>query len=244
MPDPILCEKDGDITNITLNRPEIGNRLTDSMAAQLAGMIDEAARSSGVIVLRAAGGDFCLGRDRGAQASVAPEAYVVRERSEIIFDVYDAFRRSRAPIVGVVRGKAIGFGCALAALCDITIASEGAHFQLPEMAHRIMPTIAMSSLIDRVGRKALLYLIYSTAEIDAQAALTFGLISCVVPEESLESSVAALIERMKQSPLVALLAVKEYAGAAYGMDTVAANAFAKNLHATVNSCSKMRSQGA
>jgi enoyl-CoA hydratase len=241
MSDAILCEKDGDITNITLNRPEIGNRLTDPMAAQLAGMIDEASRSSRMILFRAAGDDFCLGRDRGTRPSAVTEAYGVRERSEVIFNTYEAFRRSQIPVVGVVRGKAIGFGCALAALCDITIASENALFQLPEMAHRIMPTIAMSSLIDRVPRKALLYLVYSTAEVDAQAALTFGLVSRVVPEDGLESAVATLIERMKHCPVPALLAVKEYARSAYGMDTAAANAFAKNLHATVNSYSKMRS---
>jgi hypothetical protein len=36
------------------------------------------------------------------------------------------------------------------------------------------------------------------------------------------------------------MAVKEYAKFAYGMDTAAANDFAKNVHATINSSSKMR----
>ncbi|HAM40980.1 MAG TPA: enoyl-CoA hydratase, partial [Candidatus Omnitrophica bacterium] len=104
----------------------------------------------------------------------------------MVFNCYGAFRRSPIPIVGVVQGRAVGFGCALAALCDITIASDAAKFQLPEMGHNIMPTMAMSALVDRVPRKALMYLVYSTAVIGAERALSFGLVSEVVPAAELD----------------------------------------------------------
>jgi len=108
------------------------------------------------------------------------------------------------------------------------------------MAHNIMPTIAMSALIDRVSRKAATYLVYSTQEIDAHKALVFGLVSNVVPANELDAAVASLVERFKKTPLPALLAVKEYAGSAFSMSTQAANDFARNLHATINSFSGMR----
>ncbi|MBW1913236.1 MAG: enoyl-CoA hydratase/isomerase family protein, partial [Deltaproteobacteria bacterium] len=155
------------------------------------------------------------------------------------FDLYGAFRNSPVPVIGVVQGKAIGFGCALAALCDITIASDQARFQLPEMAHNIMPTMAMSALADRVPIKALMYLVYSTDEIDAQTALTFGLVSKVVQADNLGAAVDCLVAALKKSPMPAVKAVKEYAGSALTMDTTAANNFAKNLHATINSSAKM-----
>ncbi|MBI2359981.1 MAG: enoyl-CoA hydratase/isomerase family protein [Deltaproteobacteria bacterium] len=240
MADVILRTRDGDITTLTLNRPEIGNRVSDSMAGQLAAMIDEAAKESRLLVFRGAGEDFCLGRETRGERASPPEAYELRGNVEVIFNVYDAFRRSKAPIIGIVQGRAIGFGCALAALCDITIASEKARFQLPEMGHRIMPTIAMSALIDRVPRKELMYLVYSTEEIDARMALTFGLVSKVVAAEGLAADVAGLIARLQEYPLPALLAVKEYARSGYGMSMQAAVDFAKNLHATINSSSSMR----
>jgi enoyl-CoA hydratase/carnithine racemase len=162
------------------------------------------------------------------------EAYAVRERADTIFNLYGAFRNSKIPIIGVVQGRAVGLGCALAALCDITIAGDRARFQLPEMSHRIMPTIAMSALVDRVPRKAATYLVYSTQEIDAHKALTFGLVS------ELDAAVAALVEQLKKTPLAALLAVKEYARSAFRMSTQEATDFARNLHATVNSFSGMR----
>ena len=195
MADPILKEKDGDITTITLNRPEAGNRQTDDTWSEVTRLLDDAAKDSRLILFKGAGEDFCLGRETMGQPppTPAPEAYTVRDRSETIFNIYGDFRNAKAPIIGIVQGRAVGLGCALAALCDITIASDKARFQFPETAHRIMPTIAFSALVDRVPRKAATYMIYSTAEIDAHKALTFGLISNVVPQQELDANVKALV---------------------------------------------------
>ena len=242
MADHLLREQDGDVTTITLNRADIGNRVSDPMAVELADMIDDAAKQSRLILFRSAGDDFCLGREGTGRRSSGspPEAYTVRERAAVIFNTYDAFRRSKVPVIGVVQGRAVGFGCALAALCEITIASDKARFQLPEMSHNILPGIAMSALADRVPRKALMYLVYSTAEIDAHRALSFGLVSDVVSAEQLDSAVQQLVAALKKSPMPAVMGVKEFAKHAFSMDIRAAVDFAKNLHATINSSSSMR----
>ena len=240
MAEPILKEKDGDVTTFILNRPEAGNRQTDATWARLTAMIEAAAQESRLLLLKGAGDDFCLGREAMGQPGPVFEAYATRERSETIFNLYGIFRGAKVPIIGVVQGRAVGLGCALAALCDITLASERARFQLPEMSHNIMPTIAMSALVDRVARKAATYLVYSTQEIDAHQALVCGLVSQVVPATELDVAVAGLVDRLKKTPLPALLAVKEYARSAFNMSTQGANDFARNLHATVNSFSGMR----
>jgi enoyl-CoA hydratase len=242
MADPVLMQKNGEITTILLNRPEAGNRQTDATWAQVTEMLNEAGKSSRAILFKGAGEDFCLGREAMGQQPPTPlEAYGVRDRSETIFNLYGAFRNSAAPIIGVVQGRAVGLGCALAALCDITIAADRARFQFPETAHRIMPTIAFSALVDRVPRKAATFLIYSAQEIDAQKALTFGLTSDVVPASDLDGAVNKLVEHFNQMPVAAVLAVKEYSRSAFGIGAQAATDFARNLHATVNSFSGMRS---
>lgn len=241
MAEPVLMQKDGDVTTITLNRPEAGNRQTDATWAQVTRMFDDAAKNSRLILFKGAGDDFCMGREAMGQQPATPlEAYAVRERSETIFNLYGAFRNAKAPIIGVVQGRAVGLGCALAALCDITIASDSARFSFPETAHRIMPTIAFSALVDRVPRKAATFMMYSAQEIDAHKALLFGLASNVVPAGELDGAVATLVEHMKKMPLAAVLALKEYARAAFGMSAQGATDFARNLHATVNSFSGMR----
>ena len=237
----IIQERDGDITTIMINRADIGNRVSDEMALRLADMIDEASKDSRVILFKGAGQEFCLGREVMGERGPLPEAYELRGKIDVVFRLYGAFRSSPVPVIGVVQGKAIGFGCALAALCDMTIASNDAHFQLPEMGHNIMPTMAMSALVDRVPRKALMYLVYSTDEIEADTALTFGLVSKVVPAADLNTAVDNLVAALKKSPMPAVKAVKEYARHALTMDTEAANDFAKNLHATINSSSAMKS---
>jgi enoyl-CoA hydratase len=165
----------------------------------------------------------------------------MRDRIDTILNLYDAFRRSKAPVVAVVQGRAAGLGCAMAALCDVTFASDRARFQLPEMAHNIMPSLAMSALIDRVPRKALTYLVYSTAEIDARAAMAFGLASQVVSADQLDSVVNQFVARLQNYSVAALTGVKEYLRSAYAMHTSAASDFARNLHATINSSSAIRS---
>jgi len=242
MAEPVLMQKDGDVTTITLNRPDIGNRQTDTVWAHVTQMFADAAKGSRLILFRGAGEDFCLGREAMGQAQPgpAPEAYAVRDRAETIFNLYGAFRNAKVPIIGIVQGRAVGLGCALAALCDITIASEKARFSFPETAHCIMPTIAFSALVDRVPRKAATFMMYSAQEIDAHKALMFGLASNVVPANELDGAVATLVEHMKKMPLAAVLALKEYARTAFRMDTQAATDFARNLHATVNSFSGMK----
>ena len=95
-------------------------------------------------------------------------------------------------VIGVVQGRALGMGCAVAALCDITIACDDARFALTEMANRTLPTIAMSGLIDRVGRKGITYLTYTALEVDAPTALAYGIVSLVVPKADVEAALARL----------------------------------------------------
>jgi enoyl-CoA hydratase len=236
----ILTQQDGAILRVTINRPDSGNGMSNEMAVELANIFENAPPESQFIVLRGAGKDFCLGRaGMGQQPASQPEALELRRANEPVFQCYGSFRKSPIPIIGVVQGRAIGFGCALAALCDITIAADTAKFQFPEMGHNIMPTMAMSALVDRVPRKALLYLIYSAAVVDAQRALSFGIVSDVVPESQLDAAVDTLCATMSKAPAAATPAVKEYVRNALGMDVSSAVDLARNLHSVINSSSEM-----
>src|SRR5262249_33853679 len=141
-----LVEQQGLVLRITINHPERGNGMTDAMAGELTRIIDGAAKSASVMVLTGAGNDFCIGRHRGPGGAPPAhrDALGRRDVSDVIFGCYGSFRRAAIPIIGVVRGRALGFGCAIAALCDMTIAGERAQFQVPEFAHNIMPTMVMS----------------------------------------------------------------------------------------------------
>ena len=128
----------------------------------------------------------------------------------------------------------------MAAICDITISSEDAIFQLPETSHGIMPTMAMSSLIDRVQRKAILYLTYTAASVDAQYALNSGLISQIVPANQLKNSIEEAAEAIRHIPFPAINAVKEFSTNSIGLPMSAAEDYARSLHSLINSSEAMR----
>jgi enoyl-CoA hydratase len=236
----IKVERDGQVLRITLNRPDAGNGMSDAMVVELTGLIEEAPKTSRLVVLKGAGADFCIGRSAGPPANPNAEALQRRREFDIVFKCYGALRNSPIPIVNVVQGKALGLGCALSALCDITIASDAATFQVPEMGHRILPGMVLSALIDRVPRKAIMYLVHSTATIGAERALSFGIVSEVVPAAQLEAKVQETIAAILKAPPIATAGVKEYVSRAIDMDIHGAVDFARNLHATINSSSEMR----
>ncbi len=237
----ILIKQDGPILRVTLNQPERGNAVSDGMVADLTRIIEGAEKTASVVVLRGAGADFCVGRAMmGAAPKNEPDAYERRAFSDVVFNCYGAMRDAKVPIIAVVQGRALGFGCAIAAACDITLASDAAVFQVPEMAHNILPTMVMSSFIDRLPRKAISYLVYSTAEITPERALSFGIVSEVVPAAKLNAAVETLCAAILKAPLPAIYGVKEYVKSAPDMAVYGAIEFARNLHATVNSSGQMR----
>ena len=231
----LRCETTGSLTTITLNRPECGNLVSNEMGAELAGMI-EAAAGSQLIVLRGAGDNFCLGRDSAALRAAGPFKTALEMRrgnTEPALAVYGAFRRVKVPVLGIVQGKAIGFGCALAGLCDVTIASDDAQFQLPEMDHGIPPCLAMSALLGNVAPKAIMYLVYSTELIDAARAREMGLVSKVVARRDLEKEAEAFMKKTLARVPAAVPAVKEYMRSAPRMEPQAAADFGSTLLAGV-----------
>jgi len=241
MSDDILTKQDGPILRITLNHPERGNAVTDDMVARLTGLVNDAPKTSDIVVLRGAGKDFCVGRaGMGARPAVEPTAYTRRNFSDVVFDAYGALRNSVIPVVAVVQGGAHGFGCAVAAACDITIASDAATFSVPEMAHQIMPTMVMSSFVDRVPRKAMAYLVYSMFEVSAERALSYGIVSDVVPAGQLDATVEKLVANMLKAPTISLRAAKEYVRSAPDMPVAGAIEYARNLHATINSAAEIK----
>jgi enoyl-CoA hydratase len=237
----ILDQTDANILTLTLNRPDEGNALNDTGIGELAALLQGAAQRARMVVLKGAGADFCVGRlaPRGAAAPKL-EALQVRRGRDTVFNCYGAFRDCPVPIIAAVKGRALGFGCAIAACADITIAADSAVFQMPEFGENIMPTIAMSALLGKVTAKRLMYIAYSTAELAAERAERMGFVSEVVNANELDATVDRISATILKAPQPAVLAIKEYARVAPSMDIRGAVDYARSLHAVINSSSEMR----
>lgn len=230
--------QDGRILRITLARPDCG--VSDSMAAAISAALDKAHETSDAVVLRSAGPDFCTGRVRDVAGPPAAEAYARRDEYDAIFGSYRALRACKVPVIGVVEGRAMGFGTAVVALCDVSIASDKATFNIPEINHNVMPTMVMSAVYDRMSRNQVLWMAYSTDFIDAHRAMAFGLVSNVVAAQTLDAEVTRFCELLLSRPRPAILGLKEYLRVAPRMDDQGATDYARALHSMVNTASAMK----
>jgi enoyl-CoA hydratase/carnithine racemase len=231
-----LSHKDA-VATITLHRAADGNQLTIAMVRDLAAAFHEAGRTEAkVIALRSTGADFCRGRDTrgGAAAGGPPNALQMRSKLiEPLLSVYDAIANAAQPVVCAVQGAALGFGCALATACDITIASDAARFSLPEMEKNLPPTLAISAMMARVPQKALTWLVYTMREIDADTAWRLGIISDVVPAAQFVAETEKVVADLSTRSRDALVTVKDYFRAAPGLPGRALADLAGNMLATV-----------
>lgn len=225
------------VAAITIDRASDGNQLTIPMLRQLTAAFREAGNSDAkIITVRSTGQAFCLGRDtRGGPPPGSPPNALQMRTNLIapILEVYDAIAGAPQPVVCSVQGAAMGFGCALATSCDITIASEAARFCLPELEKNLPPTLAISAMMSRVPQKALTWLVYSMQEIDAQEALQLGLVSYVIPPEQLEVEFNKIVAGLCTRSRDVLIGVKDYFRVSPGLQGRAVADLAGNLLATV-----------
>jgi enoyl-CoA hydratase/carnithine racemase len=219
MSDEIQTSSADGVFTITVNRAAAGNRLTNPMAVALASALDHAG-SARVIVLRANGPDFCLGREIEPPAAGAGvnALDVLRDDAGPIVALYEALRRREQPLIGLVAGKAWGIGLVLAAVCDLTIAAEESSFRLRELDRGIPPCIAMAPLLDRMPVKALAHLVYTAEEMNAAWALGVGLVSQVVAAQQLEEQGRIAAARLVGFPSESVKAVKQFLASAPGMN--------------------------
>ena len=208
----ILMQRKGRIVHLTFNRPRKGNLMSMRMQEFLADMANELGRDDKTcaIVLRGNGKDFCHGREQKLPGGPPKNAFDMHNRAMgKILAVYTAFRNCPVPIISVVHGKALGFGCALVGGSDVAYASTAARFALPEMAHGTAPTLAMAALA-KVAPKTVIDMVYSREEIDAETALASGLVSRVFPPDQLENAVEGLLERLAAYDPVDVKTVKRF----------------------------------
>ena len=205
----VTCE--AGLARVDLNRPDEGNALTRAMMVQLAATLRELGKQPDVhvVTLEARGKQFCRGRDGKGESRAGMTPYEVRQKMMgAVLDVYQAVADVPVPVVALVHADALGFGCATAVGCDITLASSNARFAFPEIEHDIPPTMAMCAALGKVNSKALSWLIYSAEKISAERAAVVGLASKVLPQASFVADSDAFLKTLASRPRLVLETIK------------------------------------
>ncbi len=205
----VLLERREGIARITMNRPEKLNALSSELLDDLDAALDlvEADHDVRVVVLTGAGRAFSSGFDI-APGHVRPEIPATARWDQTHKAPRTLLRMwyLRQPTIAAVNGFAMAAGNVLALACDIVIASEQAVFAEPEIRH-----VAHSpfTLLPFLGHNKHLNWFYLTGDtIDAQTAMTWGLVNAVVPPDRLEETAWQAARRIAFVPPFAAQVMK------------------------------------
>jgi 2-(1,2-epoxy-1,2-dihydrophenyl)acetyl-CoA isomerase len=209
--DIIFTVADG-VLRITLNRPDMGNAVTQDQRRQFGEWIERANEDHTIrcVVLGATGRFFCTGADLSAPRDEAPLPEGQPER--VVGDTRRTMLRGaiatvhsildcEKPIIAAVQGTAAGIGCHLAFACDLVVAAESAKF-IEVFARRGLAVDGLGSwLLPRlVGLQRAKELVFLADDVPAQRALEIGLVTRVVPDEELAATVDELAQRLASGP--------------------------------------------
>ncbi|MGE8064183.1 enoyl-CoA hydratase/isomerase family protein [Pseudomonas sp. NPDC089569] len=116
------------------------------------------------------------------------------------------------PVIAAINGYCLGGGLELALQCDLRIACEGASFALPEAKVASIPAVGGAQYLLRAVPAAVAMKMALTGErIDADKALSIGLISDLVTRERLLPLAMELAERIAANGPLAVQAIKKLA---------------------------------
>lgn len=219
----VIYEKQDRITYISLNRPDKRNALSPELIQELrrAFQMAQSDDTTKVVVVKAEGEVFCAGADlvylqqlqkNSFEENLADSSHL----KELFWQIY-SFPK---PVIAQVQGHAIAGGCGLATVCDFVFATEKAKFGYTEVKIGFIPAIVMVFLLRKIGEGPARSLLLSGNLIDARTALSYGLVTEIVPEkENLAEKVRAFAQKLcDENSLQAMELTKRMIVQVYGMN--------------------------
>ncbi len=205
----LLFEKSGMVVTLTINRPETRNPLGEEgdgdLFAEAARRINED-RDLRCVILTGAGKAFSAGGNlkamRAKSGGFAGGGVHIRERYRNgIHRLVRAVWGIEVPVIAAVNGPAIGLGNDVACLADMRIAAEGAIFGATFLKIGLIPGDGGAWILPRtIGMARAAELFFTGDTIDAATALSWGLVSKVVPDAELMAAAQALAARICRQP--------------------------------------------
>lgn len=212
------------VAMITLNRPDRGNGVVPEMARDLLEALTalEADKSVRVLVLTGAGKQFCAGADL-----VEFQKYLAEDQSRqqepynarVLWPVTQRLVSCRLPVIAAINGGATAGGLDLALACDIRIASTKAKMGETYIKLGLNPGNGGTYFLPRLIGSGLAAELALTGDlVDAERALTIGLVNSIALPEALISEAVALAARIAERPRLAIEATKQQLRQSWHMD--------------------------
>ncbi|WP_078314086.1 enoyl-CoA hydratase [Mycobacterium sp. D16Q16] len=210
----ILTEQIDRVAVITLNRPKALNALNSQVMNEVTTAAAEfdADHGIGAIIITGSEKAFAAGADI---KEMADQSFSDMFGSDF-FAAWGKLGAVRTPTIAAVSGYALGGGCELAMMCDLIIAAENAKFGQPEIKLGVLPGMGGSQRLTRaIGKAKAMDMILTGRNMDAAEAERSGLVSRVVPTESLLDEAKAVAKAISEMSLSASMMAKEAVNRAF-----------------------------
>lgn len=197
---------------LTFDRPKARNAMTFAMyerLAEVAGLVNEDRAIRG-LVLTGAGNAFVAGTDISQFEDFTTEAQAI-EYEEKMDRILGALESVRVPTIAAIGGATTGGGLAIAAACDLRVASADATFGMP-IARTLGNCLSLANLVrisSLIGVARTKELIFTARLLDAVEALRVGLVNEVVPAGGADGRAQELAHTVAGHAPLTLWATKE-----------------------------------
>jgi enoyl-CoA hydratase len=205
----------GHVGLIRLNRPKALNALCAALIAEMGETLDafEADHNIRCIIVTGSERAFAAGADI---KEMAEKTYVGAYLEDFITQGWERVTRCRKPVIAAVAGYALGGGCELAMMCDFIIAADNAKFGQPEITLGTIPGAGGTQRLTRfVGKSKAMEMVLTGRMMDAEEAERSGLVSRVVPLESLMDEAFKAADTIADMSLPVVMMAKESVNRAY-----------------------------
>lgn len=218
MSETVLLENRGSVAIMTLNRPEAMNAMNPEMLDTMFRVAQKAAEDPAVrcLVITGNGRAFSAGGDvkemasgnssGGGGRSVLSGVEALRQQEE----VSRLLAEMPKPTICAVNGVAAGAGLSVALAADLRIASDQSRYTTAFAKVGFSGDFGGTWLLQRlVGPLKARELYFLSDVLDANQALGLGLVSKVVPHDTLMDEAMALAERLAAGPTLAFGRIKD-----------------------------------
>ena len=208
---------------LSLNRPEQLNPLSDPMHHRLMDALSEAMGddSCRAILLTGQGRGFCSGQDlRERDPLLRQEPPDLTRTVRTKYNPLVRFlRQAPKPIICAVNGLTAGAGIGLALSCDVVLAAESAIFHFAFARIGLVPDSGTSWYLARcLGEARARALVLTGGKLSAREAADLGLIWKCLPDDSLLDTAHELARRLADGSSTALALSKRTLNAASAND--------------------------
>lgn len=209
----VLQTLDRGLLTITMNRPERRNAINAQMSADLIAAAQRAADDPEVraVLLRGAGGTFCVGGDVKSMAENKSTLSYEQKRDSLRrgMEISRLLHEMTKPVVAQIDGAAAGAGLSIALSCDLRVVGASAKittaFAKVGFSGDYGGTYFLTQMLGSAKAREL-YLL--SPVLTAQEALALGMVTKVVPDAEVSEAATELAMSLAQGPTVTLGYIK------------------------------------